>query len=82
MGKKAPKFHWEWGRILAPENTNKNPWPPYLEPYYQDFSLIKSALQKNNFLISQPKHMLWVLKRTVSMRRFCWAPKTYAKKYG
>ena len=22
------------------------------------------------FLISQPKHMLWVLKRTVSMRRF------------
>ena len=23
-----------------------------------------------NFLISQPKHMLWVLKRTVSMRRF------------
>ena len=25
--------------------------------------------------------MLWVLKRTVSMRRFFWAPKTYAKKY-
>ena len=24
----------------------------------------------NNFIISQPKHMLWVLKRTVSMRRF------------
>ena len=23
-----------------------------------------------NFLISQPKHMLWVLKLTVSMRRF------------
>ena len=23
--------------------------------------------------------MLWVLKRTVSMRRFFWAPKTYAK---
>ena len=22
------------------------------------------------FLISQPKHMLWVLKRTVSIRRF------------
>ena len=30
----------------------------------------KSAYQKINFLISQPKHMLWVLKRTVSMRRF------------
>ena len=23
--------------------------------------------------------MLWVLKRTVSMRRYFWAPKTYAK---
>ena len=29
------------------------------------------------FLISQPKHMLWVFKRTISMRRFFWAPKTY-----
>ena len=26
--------------------------------------------------------MLWVLKRTVSMRQFFWAPKTYAKNYG
>ena len=26
--------------------------------------------------------MLWVLKRTVSMRRFFWAPKTYAKNFG
>ena len=40
----------------------------------------KSVLQKNNFLISQPKHMLWVLKRTVSMRRFFWAPKAYMLK--
>ena len=29
------------------------------------------------FLISQPKHMLWVLKRTVSMKRLFWAPKTH-----
>ena len=29
---------------------------------------VKSAYQKNNFLISQPKQMLWVLKRTVSLR--------------
>ena len=35
-----------------------------------DRPLVKSAYQKNNFLISQPKHMLWVLKRTVSIRRF------------
>ena len=26
--------------------------------------------------------MLWVLKRTVSMRQLFWAPKTYAKIYG
>ena len=26
--------------------------------------------------------MLWVLKRTVSMRQFFYAPKTYAKNYG
>ena len=30
----------------------------------------KSVLQKIIFLISQLKHMLWVLKRTVAMRRF------------
>ena len=30
----------------------------------------KSAKLKIIFLVSQPKHMLWVLKRTVSMRRF------------
>ena len=44
--------------------------------------LVKSGKQKNNFLISQPKHMLWVLKRTVSMRRFFWAPKTFAYNIG
>ena len=32
--------------------------------------LVKWVYQKINFLISQPKHMLWVLKRTVSMRQF------------
>ena len=25
IGKKAPKFHWEWGRISAPENTKNIP---------------------------------------------------------
>ena len=29
------------------------------------------------FLISQPKHILWVLKRKVSMRLFFLAPKTH-----
>ena len=44
-------------------------------------TLVKSAKQKINFLIAQPKHMLWVLK-TVSMRRFFLAPKTYIKTDG
>ena len=40
------------------------------------------SVPKNDFLISQPKHMLWVLKRTVSMGRFFWVPKTYVKTDG
>ena len=44
--------------------------------------LIKRAYQKINFLISRPKHMLSVLKRTVSMRRFFWALKTYVQTDG
>ena len=28
--------------------------------------LVKSVYQKINFLISQPKYMLWMLKRTIS----------------
>ena len=43
---------------------------------------VKSAYQKSNFLISQPKHMLWVLKRTISMRQFFLAPKTYVQTDG
>ena len=38
--------------------------------------LVKSAYQKINFLIFNQNIMLWVLKRTVSMRLFFWAPKT------
>ena len=30
----------------------------------------KSVYWKTIFFISHPKHMLWVLKRTVSMRQF------------
>ena len=32
--------------------------------------LDKSVYWKTIFFISHPKHMLWVLKRTVSMRQF------------
>ena len=36
----------------------------------------KMEQSKINLLISQPKHMLWVLKRTISMRLFFCAPNT------
>ena len=38
--------------------------------YEETRTLVKSMYRKFNFLISQPKHMLWVLKTTVSMRWF------------
>ena len=38
----------------------------------------KSVQLKIIFRISQPEHMMWVLKRTVSMRRFFSAHKTHA----
>ena len=31
-----------------------------LKVLHQAFTLVKNAYQKNNFLISQPKHMLWL----------------------
>ena len=46
------------------EHCDDNSGSMYIRP------LVKSAYQKIIFLISQPKHMLWVLKRTVSVRRF------------
>ena len=42
----------------------------------------KIAYQKIIFLISQPKHMLWVLIRTVSMRQFFEHPKRMFKLLG
>ena len=36
----------------------------------------KSAYWKTIFFMSYPKHMLWVFKRSVPMRRFFLAPKT------
>ena len=41
--------------------------------------LDKRAWLKKQFLIPQPKHMLQVLKITVSMRPFFWAPETNVK---
>ena len=44
--------------------------------------LVKSKYQRIKFLISQTKHMLWVHKRTISMRRFFLVPKTCVKTDG
>ena len=46
-----------------------------------NWPLVKSACQIINFLNFQPKRMLWVLKRTVSMRLSFWAPKSYVQNY-
>ena len=45
-------------------------------------ALLVHKNKKNNVLVSQIRHMLRVLKRTVSMRRFFRAPKTYVKTDG
>ena len=49
---------------------------------YMKAGLKLLCVMKFYFLISQPKHMLWVHKRTVSMRQFFWAPRTYVKVEG
>ena len=51
----------------------------YVRNIFNIRPLVKSAYQKFNFLISQPEHMVWVLKRTVSMRWFFLAPKKYVQ---
>ena len=41
-----------------------------LDEVYKDRPPDKCVYWKFIFIISHPKHMLWVLKRTVSMRQF------------
>ena len=64
---KVPKSHF-LAHIIIVEKLEKTligiPILSWFRP------LVKSAYQTINFLISQPKHLLWVLKRTISMRRF------------
>ena len=44
--------------------------------------LVKSAFLKINFPISQPKHMLWVLKKNCLNEMVLLAPKTYVQPDG
>ena len=91
LGKKCRHLPLGQGPYNGPWDTRKKSlmvkklsvtkWPCYIQIYViiRCRPLAKSAYQKTNFLISQPKHMLWVPKRTVSMRRFFWAPKNMFK---
>ena len=53
----------------------------------QDLEILKRLLKHNanlkiriNYYLT--KHKLWALKRTISLRRFFWAPKAYVKTDG
>ena len=57
-----PKYLSYWlKKVKSKQNLMK------LIPYHR--TLVKSALRKFNFLISQPKHMLWVLKYVVGTQK-------------
>ena len=70
--------------------------PLSFRPNYQYYSVVKyskvgffsdrppdkSAYWKIIFFISHAKHMLWVLKRTISMRRLFRVPKTHVRIIG
>ena len=59
------------GKILARKDSNKgDQLTVLLECKGEHRPPDKSAEQKIIFLISQPKHMLLVLKRTISMQQF------------
>ena len=58
----------------------------YLSQYGYNYMQVKHlgldkqnfwTLNCNYFLTKQFKHVFWVLKRTVSLRRFFWLPTTY-----
>ena len=69
--------------MAADQNDYKNQHTYHTKASYKHPSgvfsrpLVKSAYKKKKFLISQPKPVLWVLKRIVTMRPFFWASKTY-----
>ena len=52
-----------------------------IQHIYGTIAYAKPQLKKY-FLISHPKHMLWVLKRIVTSRQFFWEPKNMFKRMG
>ena len=77
------KFDKNWSSCHLNEIVDNAWWRTLTDPNSSLLAIHAHVSQKN--LISQTKHMLWVLKRTLSMRRFFfnqdvfWAPKTYVK---
>ena len=67
--------------ISLPIATNWQLWPKYQFSHWFNIVIHRppryECVTENYFLISPPKHMVWVLNRTVSLRRFFWAPKTH-----
>ena len=59
-------------KLCLKGDPSNPPPPPHPQPPLN--TPIDCVLE--NYFISQPKHTLWVLKRTVSMRPFFCAPET------
>ena len=62
-------------RLLSPISSWRTCNDTYIMVTNSSRPLDKNTLSSIIFLISQPQHILWVLKRTISMRWFFWAPK-------
>ena len=57
LGKKSPKFHWELGQILAPENTKKIPYM-----FYTFSSLVYYLLPKDNLFLRTYLYILYMCR--------------------
>ena len=56
--------------VTGPAQQRGSPHSSDIRALNFGVALVKECVQENNFLISQLKHMLWVLERTVSVRQF------------
>ena len=63
------------------KDKQNDPPPPLTHTHYLLFQGFSECVTKKIIFLFLNQNM-WVLKRTVSMRRFFWAPKTYVKTDG
>ena len=72
---------WKLGHLVRTDflplkvNSISSTPPLFDSDYYRPSD--KSVYWKTIIFISHPKHMLWVLKRTILMRQLFLAPKTH-----